>query len=199
MEREIYAAGEGYILCPMTDADRADYEELQRQTHADDFDYHTPEQKDKMWDKIIKDEVDRYFSIYNEYGEYCGCIDFMNCQSATPEIGLTLLKCKRNQGIAAKVVKLLVQKACSEQEIEYFEVKIKAENSHSRHVFEKMGAVKIGEEEYALTKLRRLLNDRELELVREALYLAKAESADEELTKAVYLYKLPPEVFAEKG
>ena len=197
MEREIYAAGKDYILCPMTDADRADYEELQRQINDDDFDCYTPEQKDKMWDKIMKDEVDRYFSIFNEYGEYCGCIDFMNCQTATPEIGLTLLESKRNQGIAAKVVKLLVQKACSEQEIEYFEVKIKAENSHSRHVFEKMGAVKIGEEEYALTKLRGMLNDKELELVRKALDLAMASGAEEELTKAVYLYKLSPGIFSE--
>lgn len=191
MEREIYAAGEDYILCPMTDADRADYEELQRQTDGNDS---LP--SDEKWDKLVKGEADRYFSIFDEHGEYCGCIDFMNCQTATPEIGLTLLESKRNQGIAAKVVKLLVQKACSEQEIEYFEVKIKAENSHSRHVFEKMGAVKIGEEEYALTKLRGMLNDKELELVRKALDLAKAKSADEELTKAVYLYKLSPEVFA---
>ena len=44
-----------------------------------------------------------------------------------------------------------------------------------------------------------MLNDHELELVRKALDLAKAESADTELTKAVYLYKLPPEVFAEKA
>lgn len=38
MEREIYAAGEGYILSPMTDADRADYKELQQQTYGDDSD-----------------------------------------------------------------------------------------------------------------------------------------------------------------
>lgn len=194
MEREIYAACEGYILSPMIDADRADYEELQRQI---DEDGSLP--SDEKWDKLVKGEVDRYFSIFDKHGDYCGCIEFQNCQSATPEIGLTLLESKRNQGIAAKVVKLLVQKARSEQEIEYFEVKIKAENSHSRHVFEKMGAVKIGEEEYALSKLRGILNDHELELVRKALELAKAESADEELTKAVYRYKLSPEVFAEKA
>ena len=194
MERKIYAAGEGYILSPITDADRADYEELQRQTDGNDS---LP--SDEKWNKLMKGEADRYFSILDEQGNYCGCIEFQNCQSATPEIGLTLLESKRNQGIAAKVVKLLVQKACSEQEIEYFEVKIKAENLHSRHVFEKMGAVKIGEEEYALTKLRGMLNDHELELVRKALDLAKAESADEELTRAVYRYKLSPEVFAEKG
>lgn len=193
MEREIYAAGEGYILTPMTDADRANYEELLRQTDGNDS---LP--SDEKWDKLMTGEAECYFSIFDEHGEYCGCIEFQNCRSKTPEIGLTLLESKRNNGIAAKVVKLLVQKAYSEQEIEYFEVKIKAENSHSRHVFEKMGAVKIGEEEYALTKLRGMLNYRELELVRKALDLAKAESADEELTKAVYLYKLSPEAFAEK-
>ena len=194
MERKIYAAGEGYILSPITDADRANYEELLRQTDGNDS---LP--NDEKWNKLVTGEAERYFSIFDEHEEYCGCIEFQNCRSKTPEIGLTLLESKRNQGIAAKVVKLLVQKACSEQEIEYFEVKIKAENSHSRHVFEKMGAVKIGEEEYALTKLRGMLNDHELELVRKALDLAKAESADEELTRAVYRYKLSPEVFAEKG
>ena len=197
MEHEIYAAGEGYFLCPMTDADRADYEELQQQTYGKDSDCHTPEQKDKMWDKNLKSKNNRSFSIFDEHGEYCGCIELLNCRSTTPEIGLTISESKRNQGIAAKVVKLLVQKACSEQEIEYFEVKIKAENSHSRHVFEKMGAVKIGEEEYALAMLRRFLNERELELVRMAMDTAKEEAADTELTKAVYRYRLKPGVFTE--
>ncbi|MGN0649286.1 MAG: GNAT family N-acetyltransferase [Oscillospiraceae bacterium] len=197
MEREIYAAGEGYILSPMTAADREDYEELQQQTYGEDSDCHTPEQKDKMWDKILKSKANRNFSIFDEHGDYCGCIELMNFQSTTPEIGLTISESKRNQGIAAKVVKLLVQKACSEQEIEYFEVKIKAENSHSRHVFEKLGAVKIGEEEYALAMLRRFLNERELELVRMAMNTAKEEAADTELTKAMYQYKLSPKVFEE--
>lgn len=192
MEREIYAAGEGYILTPMTDADRANYEELLRQTDGNDS---LP--SDEKWDKLMTGEAECYFSIFDEHGEYCGCIEFQNCRSKTPEIGLTLLESKRNNGIAAKVVKLLVKKACSEQEIEYFEVKIKAENSHCRHVFEKLGAEKIGEDEYALAKLRRLLNDDELELVRKAFDIAKAEAVDTELTKAVYRYRLKPGVFTE--
>lgn len=92
---------------------------------------------------------------------------------------------------------MLVQKACSEQEIDYFEVKIKTENSHSRHVFEKLGAEKIGEQEYALAKLRRLLNDDELEFVHKAFDIAKAEAVDTELTKAVYRYRLKPGVFTK--
>lgn len=196
MEHEIFAAGEGYYLCPMTDADIENYEELQHSISGEGSEYLTTAQKKKVWDEALKGDVDRYFSIFEEHGDYCGCIELQNCRSKTPEIGLTLLESKRNQGIAAKVVKLLVQKACSEQEIEYFEVKIKAENSHSRHVFEKMGAVKIGEEEYALEKLRGLLNDKELELVRKALDFAKTESAYTELTKTVYRYKLTPEVVA---
>lgn len=192
MEHEIFFAGEGYILRHISDADRADYGELLRQTDGTES---LP--SEEKWNKIVKGVADRYFSIFDEHGEYCGCIELQNCISKTPEIGLTLLESKRNQGIAAKVVKLLVQKACSEQEIEYFVVKIKAENSHSRHVFEKMGAVKIGEEEYALTKLHGLLNDHELKLVRKALDLAKASGAEEELTKAVYLYKLSPGLFSE--
>ena len=139
MEHEIYVADDGYILCHISDADRADYEELLRQTDGKES---LPSAE--KWYKIVKGETDRYFSIFDEHGDYCGCIELQNCMSRTPEIGLTLLESKRNQGNAAKVVKLLVQKACSEQEIEFFVVKIKAENSHSRHVFEKMGAVKIG-------------------------------------------------------
>lgn len=186
MEHEIYAAGEGYFLCPMTDDDIENYEELQHSINGESSEYLTTAQKNKVWDEALKGDVDRYFSIFDEHGDYCGCIELQNCRNKTPEIGLTLLESKRNQGIAAKVVKLLVQKACSEQEIEYFEVKIKAENSHCRHVFEKLGAEKIGEDEYALAKLRRLLNDDELELVRKAFDIAKAEAVDTELTKAVY-------------
>lgn len=46
-----------------------------------------------------------------------------------------------------------------------------------------------------MAKLRRLLNDDELALVRKAFDMAKAEAVDTELTKAVYRYRLTPGVF----
>ena len=108
MSREPYTAGEGYFLYPMSDIDKDKYVELQLQLNGENSLFYNPISREKLWNEMINDENDKYFSIYDDNGDYCGCIELQNCKSETPEIGLYLLENKRNQGIAAKVVKLLV-------------------------------------------------------------------------------------------
>lgn len=120
----------------------------------------------------------------------------LNCKSETPEIGLNLVESKRNQGIAAKVVKLLVQMVCKERNIDYFLIKIKSDNSHSKHVFEKIGAIPIGEEDYNYTIFMKALNNFMDEDSLKKIYdSAKTYMDDDDENKFVYRYKLPPEAF----
>ena len=72
MEHEIYAAGEGYFLCPMTDADIENYEKLQYSISGEVSEYLTTTQKNKVWEEALKGDVDRYFSLFDEHGDYCG-------------------------------------------------------------------------------------------------------------------------------
>lgn len=54
---------------------------------------------------------------------------------------------KRNQGIASKAVRLFARRVYEKRKVDYFLIRISSNNQNSKCVFEKMGAVKIGEEE----------------------------------------------------
>lgn len=195
MSREVYASGDGYILYPLADVDRENYIELQLRLNGDDATFLATGINNTIWEETVNDENSRYFSIYEENGEYCGCIELQNYQSNTPEIGISLIESKRNQGIAAKVVKLLVQKVCQECNIDYFLLKIMSDNSHSKHVFEKMGAVPIGEvipSMLLLNKLKETLSEDEFNLMNDIVESQTEDVFEKEL---IYEYKLPPETF----
>lgn len=195
MSREVYASGDGYILYPLADVDRENYIELQLRLNGDDATFLATGINNTIWEETVNDENSRYFSIYEENGEYCGCIELQNYQSNTPEIGISLIESKRNQGIAAKVVKLLVQKVCQECNIDYFLLKIMSDNSHSKHVFEKMGAVPIGEvipSMLILNKLKETLSEDEFNLMNDIVESQTEDVFEKEL---IYEYKLPPETF----
>lgn len=195
MSREVYASGDGYILYPLADVDRENYIELQLRLNGDDATFLATGINNTIWEETVNDENSRYFSIYKENGEYCGCIELQNYQSNTPEIGISLIESKRNQGIAAKVVKLLVQKVCQECNIDYFLLKIMSDNSHSKHVFEKMGAVPIGEvipSMLILNKLKETLSEDEFDLMNDIVESQTEDIFEKEL---IYEYKLPPEAF----
>lgn len=196
MSREPYTAGEGYILYPIADVDKEYYVELQLQINGENSLFYNPVSREKLWNEMINDENDKYFSIYDDNGDYCGCIELQNCKSETPEIGLHLFESKRNQGIAAKVVKLLVQKVCKGQDIDYFLIKILSNNSHSKHVFEKMGAVPIGEEDRNYTLFLKVLgNSLDEDSLKKIYDTAKTYVDDDNENEFVYRYKLSPEAF----
>lgn len=196
MNKEIYAAGEGYILYPLSDIDRDNHVELKRQVNGDNTLFLNPATKDIMWNAAIRRDKDILFSIYEENGEYCGCIELQNFRSTTPEIGIDLLESKRNKGIAAKAVRLLVQKVCAEQSIDYFLIKIMSNNPHSRHVFEKMGAEFIGEEERPFIAMMKEINQSKLkEYISSMADTIKSQMNDTDDNAVVYRYKLLPDSF----
>ncbi|MGN0657052.1 MAG: GNAT family N-acetyltransferase, partial [Ruminiclostridium sp.] len=113
-------------------------------------------------------------------------------------IGLNLVESKRNQGVAAKVVKMLVNKFCEERRVDYFLVRIMSDNSHSKHVFEKMGAVLIGEEDRPDVKLLKELNKLKLEYGEDKISdTVKSQLGDIDEAVFVYKYKLPTEALMD--
>ena len=198
MEREIYAAGDGYVLYPLADVGRDNYVELQRQINGESSLFLMPRIKELMWNTTLSNETDKLYSIYEDNGEYCGCIELQNFKSDTPEIGLNLLESKRNKGIAAKVVKLLVQKVCQEQNIDYFLIKIMSNNSHSKHTFEKMGAIPIGKEDRNYAVFMKALDNTLDKDSLNRIYDTVKPYMDDDENEFVYKYKLSPEAFLIK-
>lgn len=196
MIREPYTSGEGCVLYPLADVDRDNYVELHRQINGESSLFLMPRIKDLMWNTTLSIETDKLYSIYEDGGEYCGYIELQNYKSDTPEIGLNLVESKRNQGIATKVVKLLVQKVCLERNIDYFLIRIMSNNPHSKQVFEKMGAVLIGEEDRPfvvfMDELKKTMSE---DSIRQIYDTVKARMDDDDENEFICRYKLSPEAF----
>lgn len=158
MNRIIYATDGEYSLYPLSDEDKNCYTELHRQINGEGSLFLNPHVKDIMWEDALTGR-NKIYSIFDSNSEYCGSIELQQHNDNTPEIGIDLLEAKRNQGIAAKAVKLLVKKVHEEKNVESFLIRISSKNSHSRHVFEKMGAVLIGEENSLWERFVNVLKD----------------------------------------
>lgn len=189
-KREIFASDGEFKICTIAAEDRNDYVELHRQLNGESSLYLNPITKDMMWEQILNN-TDNVFSLFTKNGDYCGSIELQCPDSNTPEIGIDLVEDKRNKGIAPKAVRLFARRAYVIRKIDYFLIRISSNNLHSQYVFEKMGAVKIGEEETAFSKFierfKEVAEKQDLEKFRDAF----GESIDE----VVYCYKLNPNTF----
>lgn len=191
-EREVFAADSDFTIYAISNEDRNDYVELHRQLNGETSLYLNPVSKDMMWEQILNNE-DSVFSLFTANGDYCGSIELQQPDSNTPEIGIDLLESKRNKGIAPKAVRLFARKVCNIRKVDYFLIRISSNNLHSQHVFEKMGAVKIGEEGTAFSKfVERFveIEGKEVRDLEDFRYLF-GESDNE----VVYCYRLSPNSF----
>lgn len=143
--RETYVSDDEYSIYTLEDCDREPYVQLQVELKGEDTLFINPRCNDFMWKALL--EQRECFAIYNSKGTYCGSIELQNQQSDTPEIGIDLFERFRNQGIGPRVIKLICTRYLQEHKIDYFLVRIMSTNSHSKHVFEKMGAVYLTSEE----------------------------------------------------
>lgn len=186
-KREAFASDGEFIICTISDADRNDYVELHRQLNGETSLYLNPITKDMMWEQILNN-ADSVFSLFAANGDYCGSIELQHPDSHTPEIGVDLIEDKRNKGIAPKAVRLFAKTIYEIRKVDYFLIRISSNNLHSQHVFEKMGVIKIGEEETAFSKFVEKFKDtaeqkeQDLEKFRDLF----RESDDE----VVYCYRL---------
>lgn len=192
IERKIFASDDDFMICNISDADRSDYAELHRQLNGDNSLYLNPLSRDMMWKQLLNN-ADSVFSLFTGKGDYCGSIELQRPNSNTPEIGIDLLEDKRNQGIAPKAIRLFARRVYETKKVDYFLIRISSNNQHSKYVFEKMGAVKIGEEETDFSRLAEKFRKtaegggQDLEKFRHLF-----EERDDE---AVYCYSLKPNTF----
>ncbi len=70
----------------------------------------------------------------------------MELNTEMPEIGIQLLRKYHGQGIGTRVVNLFVNQLKSIMQVEFLKVRIRSDNYISQRMFEKMGAIKVGEE-----------------------------------------------------
>jgi len=194
ISRKPYVKDNEISIYPITDEDREYYVELYRQINGEKTMYLNPLVKDMMWEQTLRGDI-KVFSIFDSENEYCGSLELQPHTNDEYEIGIDLLEEKRNKGIAAKAVRLFAKQTYLDGITDFFLIRISSLNPHSKHVFEKMGAVLIKESKstYAefADKYRELLEDARFEDAQDKF---KEHFPDPE-KEVVYEYKLLPESF----
>ncbi len=188
--RELLVHNDHYALVRVAEYDRPDYVELQRQINGDNTLFLNPISKDMMWDSVLADES--LYIIIDDSMQFCGSMELQG-KSRTPEIGISILEKYRNRGIAQNAVQLLMTLTFNPENIDYYVLRIEEGNSHSRHVFEKMGAVFLGEDLSTAEKFKESLNkdDWAEKQVDEILSIYINREGDSKVVK----YKINPELF----
>ncbi|MGN0604726.1 MAG: GNAT family N-acetyltransferase [Oscillospiraceae bacterium] len=193
MDRKAYATDGEYVLYPIADEDRDFYVELHRQINGESSFFLNPYLKDMMWKNVLTGG-DEFYSIYEITGDYCGSFEIQNPCSDTPEIGIDLLETKRNKGIAPRVVKMFLNSPNNVRNVSHYLIKILSGNIHSRHVFEKMGAVFIGTEDSFEVKLmnvmEQVMDNDKLQDIKNMLNEDREKAEND--TETVFRYKLMP-------
>ena len=196
MDREIYATDGVITIYLVADEDRAGYIELHRQLNGEKTFFLNPLCKDMMWEQVLKGNT-KIFSIYRN-ADYCGSVELQNPESITPEIGIDLLECERNKGLASNVIRIFTETVADKQKIDYYIVRISSKNKHSIHVFEKLGVVFDGEEESPFKRFietfKSIMNDDEIKDSFKKYFETGDDSADE----IIYRYKLFPKQIRTK-
>lgn len=114
--------------------------------------------KRNSWEDVVSDTNKLQLKIIDKLTqEYVGEVVLMKLDAEMPEIGIQLLKKYHNQGIGTRVVNLFVNQLKSIMQAEFFTVRIRSDNYISQRMFEKMGAIKVGEEGKGYTELMREL------------------------------------------
>lgn len=195
MKRVIYATAGEYTIYPIATEDREDYVELHRQIRGEKTLFLNPYCKDIMWEQVLNGK-DWVFSIFDSNGEYCGSEEVQRPETDIPEIDIDLLEDKHNKGIAAKVIILVLKRAYQDKQVEFFLIRISSKNLHSKHVFEKMGAIPIRTTESDfntfIRNFKKVMGDANIGNDMEDRLKRVFDESEEEV---VYEYKLIPDIF----
>ena len=170
---EILAEDNKYILKKQVEEDRGAYFNLYQEDSIlakkmpsnmfQDF-------FDKQWENM-KQENSLYVSIFkNPDAVYLGNIILKNLESMTPELGIDILKKYHRKGVAYDTLRMFMKWARREYNIEYFLVRIYSDNLASLNLFQKLGAIRIGEEpsefQVVLNRFRECLGEDEYEKIK---------------------------------
>lgn len=194
-DREIYVSDGSYSLCRLTEKEKNEYMDLLKEVNTIPGFYDNPSNCDIMW-QIAIGSSNWEFSIFDEVGNYCGNIMLKYPDSEYPEIGIDLAGRFRNQGIGPRVIKMLARKAYEHREVEYYIIRVSSKNLHSKHVIEKLGAVRDYSDDLFFERVMTGF----LKVMGEEAYQKAREEAEKILNRddeEIYQYRYLPEVFLD--
>lgn len=127
-------------LCKRANPDSADtavYENISKMEKAGQLDINID---DILWKEIISDN-DLNCVIREPYSNIIyGKIVLQGYKKELPELGVDIFPEYQNHGIAPEAIKLFLQYCASHHNIQEVKIRIRKDNMHSNHVFQKLGA-----------------------------------------------------------
>ena len=106
-----------------------------------------------VWLDITKAENYNALIFLQESNTFCGRICLQDISEPCPALGIELLKAYQNQGIGPEAIIPFLNCCAKMMDIKRVRVRIWQGNTHSIHVFEKMGAVADGVKPYYSEKI----------------------------------------------
>lgn len=100
--------------------------------------------EDTNWHEIYRSDTINGMIFEKETNEFCGRVCMQRINDEYPEIGIELLRSKQNQRIGPEAIVAFCNRFHKAHGISSIRVRIAEVNTHSRHVFENLGAVYIG-------------------------------------------------------
>ncbi len=110
-----------------------------------------------LWDEMNAENIYNGSIFLKETGEFVGKVCMQYTDRVLPELGIDILKAHQNQGYGPEAVAAFCNWYSEQFGLQEVQVRISSENSHSIHIFEKLGA------EYQ--KLTSLMSQNMLELM----------------------------------
>ena len=144
----IFVEDEKYVLSRYEEKDRDLFFKAWNETFENSLVQNDENFKRKSWEDVLTDRNKLQLKVIDKgTQEYVGEVVLMKLDMVMPELGIQLLRKYQGQGIGTRIMKLFVNQLKSIMKVESFSVRIRSDNYASQRMFEKMGIVKIGEEE----------------------------------------------------
>ena len=140
---------ENYVLREQLLEDKGDYYNLCKETSLLAKRMSQTAFKDffeKQWEQRSEENAIYVSVILKTTKKYVGNIVLRELESTTPEVGIDIVEKYQRQGIAYDTLQLFLRRIKNICRIKYFLVRIYSDNEPSKKLFQKLGAVKIGNE-----------------------------------------------------
>ena len=144
----IFVEDENYVLSRYEENEQDLYFKVWNETFENSLVQNDGNFKRKSWEDVLLDRNKLQLKVIDKRTqEYVGEVVLMKLDATMPELGIQLLRKYQGQGMGTWVMKLFVNQLKSIMKVDSFSVRIRSDNYISQRMFEKMGIVKIGEEE----------------------------------------------------
>ncbi len=111
------------------------------------------------WDEVTLSNTINGMIFEKATNDFCGRVCMQRTDAEYPEIGIELLTAKRNKKIGPESVIAFANWYYKTYGVQNIHVRIEEDNMHSRHIFEKLGAIYKGRVPYVSESVIRKMEE----------------------------------------